>query len=389
MSDFDFSQLASHVADSYNIVGSSNTTSDIRAYLSTGSILLDWELAERRHRGGYPSGRMIELFGPEAVGKSTLVAHALISAQRGHGALIEWSEEEFQGRKLFLPRVSSKKMKPGVAILIDSECKFPLDRAQRMGLDLSQLIRIVGKEDETLTFEACIEKLEATLDKLHNIPYFHSAEVPVCVALDSLAQAPIEAELEGNGLQDGIASKARKIRMAMRRLTSKISSMNIFMIFTNHIYARIGAPGSEVSGGRGLKLAASLRLGLNRPFKDHELKFGTDQVGIYTEIKCVKSSYCVPPDNIKIPIRYTNGINLHDELFSFFDEGAPCVPLISEEGHRRSVDLPDGTKKSFWPRDFASVLAETPALETAMLDVFARTMQGERATVAKRTKKSS
>lgn len=322
------------------------------------------------------------------VHNSTLVSHALVSAQRGDGVLIDWVEQDIDGRKMFLPKVSDRKMKPGIAILIDSECKFPLDRAQRMGLDVSKLIRIVGEEDTTLTFEACIEKLEATLDKIHKIPYFQTAEVPVCVALDSLAQAPIEAELEGEGLQDGIAAKARKIRMAMRRLTSKISSMNIFMLFTNHIYARIGAPGSEVSGGRGLKLAASLRLGLNRPFKDHELKFSTDQVGIYTEIKCVKSSYCVPPDNIRIPIRYLNGINQHDELFTFFDEGEPCVPMLSEEGHRRGVEFPAGSKKVFYPRDFADTLASTAGLQSALVDVFERTMKGERAVVARKKKGS-
>lgn len=387
---FSFSDLVTLFGDDESLVVGQNTDSDIKAYLSTGSIALDWQLAEGRYRGGYPSGRSIEFFGPEAVGKSTFVTHALVSAQRGNGILVDWvsTDDPVTGRKMLLPCPSTtRKMKPGLAILIDSECKFPIDRAQRMGLDLSQLIRIVGEEDKNgrktaLTFEDSIEQLEKVLNRISQIPYFQTAEVPIVVALDSLSQAPIEAELEGEGLQDGIAAKARKIRMAMRRLTSKISSMNIFMLFVSHVYARIGAPGNEVNGGRGLKLAASLRLGLAKAFPNGDFKFGTDQVGIITKVECAKSSYCVPPDAIRVPIRYLTGVDPDYELQLFFlddatkklaeSKGVP-LPLV-EAGSRLKLNIP-GAEKTFWPRDLTSTLDAVPGSRELLFDAYAKILK--------------
>ena len=385
MEEFSFDQLGALLDQDYLVVGEGSTTSDIRAYLHTGSLRMDYELSERRWRGGYPSGRSIELFGPEAVGKSTMVTHAMISAQKGNGILVDWNRSvDPTGRAMMLPTPSTtRKMKPGLAILIDSECKFPIDRAQRMGLDLKQLVRIVGKDDKqgkptALTFEQCIEHMEEVLNKIAQIPYFQTAEVPIVVALDSLSQSPIEAELEGSGLQDGIAAKARKIRMAMRRLTSKISNMNIFMIFVSHIYARIGAPGNEVAGGRGLKLAASLRLGLNKAYPNGDLKFGTDQVGIITKIDCAKSSYCVPPDAFRVPIRYLTGIDLDYEIQEFLlddtvtkkaAEKGIVIPLV-QSGHRLKLTLPDGSEKSIWPRDLTSTLDQVPGSRDVLMHAY-------------------
>lgn len=383
---FNFAQLVD-MFDDGAVVGQDNTNSDIKAYLSTGSLVMDWELTERRYRGGYPSGRMVEISGPEAAGKSTMVTHALINAQRGNGILIDWKTGSVDGRDMFLPQQSTRKMKPGLAILIDSEHKFSIDRAQRMGLNLDQLVRITGEEN-VLTFEQCIEEIEKVLNKLATIPYFQTAEVPICVALDSLAQAPIEAELEGNGLQDGIASKARKIRMAMRRMTSKISAMNIFMLFTNHIHDRIGAPGSVSGGGRGLKFAASLRLGIKKAFKDGDLKSGPEQVGTVAEVKCEKSSFCVPPDAIRVPIRYLAGIDQDRELLEFFLNGEPCVTAVEQPSTRVEITMPDGTKKSGWAGQFSEMLNDIPGSREYLMSIFERTMLGERPVGERKKKKA-
>ncbi len=377
--NFDWSQLLTMLDDDSAVIGSDNTNSDIKAYLSTGSLALDWELAERRWRGGYPSGRMIEISGPENVGKTTLATHALVSAQQGRGVLIDWKEATApNGTKMFLPTPSPRKMKPGLAILIDSEHKFAIDRAQRMGMNLDQLVRI-HSEDGVMTFEKCIIEIEKVLTKISKIPYFQTAEVPVAVVLDSLAQAPIEAEMDGDGLQDGIAAKARKIRMAMRRMTSRISNMNVFMLFTNHIYARIGAPGNEVSGGRGLKLAASLRLDIKKKFKDGELNASaTEQIGIISEVRTLKSSYCTPPDSVSVPIKWRDGISQDYELLSFFLEGEPCVPALAPAKNRVEATMPDGTKHIFWPNKIYDFLDAHPGFREHLLSIFERTMLGEK-----------
>ena len=376
--EFNFGDLVRLVSSPSAVVGNANTGSDIKAYLHTGSLSLDWEFVERRHRGGYPSGRMVEIFGSEAVGKTTLITHAMVSAQQGKGVLIDWVEQEVNGRKMYLPKVSERKMKPGLAILIDSECKFPLDRAQRIGLDVGQLVRIVDTEKKALTFEQCIERLEEVLNKIEGIPYFQSAEVPIVVVLDSLAQAPVEAELEGNGLQDGIATKARKIRMSMRRMVGQISRMNIFMLFTNHIYARIGTPGSEVSGGRGLKLAASLRLGMKKAYPNGEMKTGENQFGIVSTVDCAKSSYYTPPDEVRVPIRYLTGIDNDWELMEFFLDGKACVDALHKAGHRVELVMPDGAKKSCWAAGLTEMLDSIPGSRDYLIQIFERTMRGEK-----------
>lgn len=377
-SEFDFTQLVDLFEEDDAIIGADTTNGDVKAYLSTGSLVVDWELTEHRFRGGYPSGRMVEIFGAEAVGKSTIITHALISAQRGDGVLIDWKPVMEGGREMFLPTLSARKMKPGLAILIDSEYKFPIDRAQRMGLNLDQLIRITGKNN-ILTFEQCVTEIENVLDKLVKLPYFQTAEVPICIALDSLAQAPIEAELEGNGMQDGIASKARKIRMAMRRMTSKISSMNVFMLFTNHIHDQIGSKGTTAGGGRGLKLAASLRLSLKKAFPNGDLMAsGEEQIGIVTEVRCAKSSYCIPPDPIRVPIRWLTGVNKDTELLEFFKEGDPCLPVVYQAGPRVKLVMPDGTEKSCFPGQFSDLLDSIPGSREYILSIFERTMAGEK-----------
>lgn len=380
MTSFDFSELSKSFDDSV-VIGASNTTSDVKAFLSTGSLRLDWLLGNKAIKAGYPSGRMIEIFGQEAVGKSSMVTHAIVSAQRGRGTIVEWVKKEIGGITQYMPQASERKMMPGLGILIDTENKFPLDRAQQMGMNVDQLIRITSKKEKgketSLTFEKCIIQLEDVLDKLNNIPYFQSPDVPVVLALDSLAAAPIQAELEGSGLQDGIAAKARKVRMAMRRLTAKLSSMNIYCIFTNQIYDRIGSPGSDTSGGRGLKFHASLRLQMKRAYPNGDIVAGGNVVGIKSTVNTVKSSYCIPPDKINIPIKFVNGIDQDLEVIDFFTENAPCDKAIAITPGWVKVTLPDGTEKSCRPGDFTAFLDAHEGSREHIMNIFERTIRGE------------
>lgn len=343
---------------------------DIKGYLHTGCRTLDWAFADREFRGGYPSGRMVEFFGDEGCGKTSMVTHALISAQKGNGVLLDWTREN--GKLIGRPS-ATRKMKPGLAILIDSECKYPIERAQNMGLDVDQLVRIVKDDGEPMSFEDCIEAIENTLDRISKITYFDTPEAPVCVVLDSLAQSPIEAEMEGNGLQDGIAAKARKIRMAMRRMTQKLSRMHVYMLFTNHQYARIGAPGSEASGGRGLKLAASLRLAIKKGYPDGQLNAsGGEQIGVNSTVTTVKSSVCVPPTPVTVPIVWRTGISPAFEMIKALTDNPEFnSPMIKKGGGGR-VELikPDGELVKPYVYQLVQELEANPELMSYVESLF-------------------
>lgn len=335
---------------------------DIKSYLHTGSRNLDWYSTERRFRGGYPSGRMGELFGQEGAGKTTLITHALIAAQKGDGVLMDWSME---GNKL-IGKPSERKMLPGLAVLIDSECKYPIERAQNQGLDASKLVRIVPEDGKPMTFEQCIESMENVLNKIARIPYFQSGDAPVAVALDSLAQAPVSAELEGNGLQDGIAAKARKVRMAMRRMAQKLSRMNVFMLFTNHVYANIGSKGKVSSGGGGLKFAASYRWQVGPKYNGEITGAGGLQIGVTAEIKTMKSSFCIPPPPIDVPIMYYDGISQEKEVIDFL-LGSPN-PVITQSSAWVAVMMPNGDIRKMYMHD---VIKEVKVNESLREHLFA------------------
>lgn len=301
---------------------------------------------------------------------TTMVTHALISAQKGNGVILDWTREN--GKLIGRPS-ATRKMKPGLAILIDSECKYPIERAQNMGLDVDQLVRIVKDDGEPMSFEDCIEAIENTLDRISKITYFDTPEAPVCVVLDSLAQSPIEAEMEGNGLQDGIAAKARKIRMAMRRMTQKLSRMHVYMLFTNHQYARIGAPGSEASGGRGLKLAASLRLAIKKGYPDGQLNAsGGEQIGVNSTVTTVKSSVCVPPTPVTVPIVWRTGISPAFEMIKALTDNPEFNSPMLKKGGGGRVELikPDGELVKPYVYQLVQELEANPELMSYVESLF-------------------
>lgn len=366
ITDFTWDMLSSVFGDDC-VVGEASP--DIKAYIRTGSRVLDWALADNEFRAGYPSGRMVEFFGDEGTGKTSLITHALISAQRGDGVLLDWSKKD--GKLVGQP--SERKMKPGLAILIDTECKFPIERAQRMGLDVDKLVRIVKEDGEPMSFEDCIVAIENTLDRIKKISYFDTPDAPVVVVLDSLAQSPIEAEMEGNGLQDGIAAKARKIRMAMRRMTQKLSMMHVYMLFTNHQYSRIGAPGSEASGGRGLKLAASLRINVKKGYPDGKLMAtGAEQIGVNSTLTTVKSSVCVPPTPITVPIVWRTGISQAFEMVAALTDNSQFKCPMLKQGAAGRVELikPNGEMVKPYLYQLVQEMESTPELMAYVAEMF-------------------
>jgi recombination protein RecA len=313
----------------YFLEGDSGSPSDVDEWISTGSTMLDLAISNRPH-GGLPVGRIIEITGLEASGKSLLAAHALADTQK----------------------------KGGLAVYIDTENAISREFLEAIGINLKDMLYVPLE-----TVEDIFDAIDSIVESIRK----NSKNRLVTIVVDSVAGASTKQEMAADYDKDGWAtSKAIILSKAMRKITNFVGRERICLIFTNQLRTRLGVSFGDqwtTSGGKAIAFHSSVRLRL-KSVGQIKLAKSIDApeavVGITTRAQVVKNRMGPPLRSVDYEIYFDSGIDDYGSWLTMMKN----FNLVTQAGAWYTYTNTDtGEIVKFQSKDFKSKLIDDPEMK--------------------------
>lgn len=319
---------SSNLKVAYFLEGDDDVPTDVKEWVSTGSTALDLAISNRPN-GGYPVGRIVELTGLEAAGKSLLAAHALANTQK----------------------------KGGMAVYVDTEMATSREFLSAIGVDLKEMLYVPME-----TIEDIFEAVENIINTVRQT----SKDRLVTIVVDSIAGASTKVEMAADFDKDGYnTTKAILLSKAMRKITNLIGRERILLIFTNQLRsnmnASIFADKYTTSGGKGIPYHASVRVRL-APAGMIKAKRGTREevIGIKTSAKVVKNRLGPPLRSVTYDIYFDRGVDDTTSILELLKQ----LEIVEISGAWYNyVDETTGEVIKFQSKDYETKVLGNPVLK--------------------------
>ncbi len=314
----------------YFLDGSEQTPTDLTEWVSTGDDMLDLAISNRPN-GGFPVGRIVEVTGLEASGKSLLAAHTLANTQK----------------------------KGGLAVYIDTENAINQEFLEALGVDTAKLLYIPME-----TVEDIFDAMDSIIESVRK----SDKDRLVTIVVDSVAAATTKVELSADYDQAGYATqKAIIISKAMRKITNLIGRERILLVFTNQLRVRMGVSFGDpytTSGGKALGFHSSCRLRMKKMGKLNSKVGGVEQtVGIKTRVQVIKNRMGPPLRSVDFEIYFDRGIDRYGSWLNTMK----TYKLVKQGGAWYTwVDKSSGEEIKFQAKTFEDLLETRPEVKEQM-----------------------